>query len=66
MSSTLMLSRRSTEVKRVSYSDVGQYTRVGSVADYDNCMWARMIFGHSGSILHIITIYHTSDKAKHT
>ena len=28
---------------------VGPYTRVGRVADRENCMWANAIFKHSGS-----------------
>ena len=30
--------------------DVGPYTRVGRVADRENCAWASAIFEHSGSI----------------
>ena len=30
--------------------DVGPYTRVGRVADCENCAWASVIFYHSGSI----------------
>ena len=30
--------------------DVGPYTRVGRVADRENCTWASAIFEHSGSI----------------
>ena len=30
--------------------DVGPYTRVGRVADRENCMWASVIFERSGSI----------------
>ena len=30
--------------------DVGPYTRVGRVADHENCTWASTIFERSGSI----------------
>ena len=30
--------------------DIGPYTRVGRVADRENCMWASTILEHSGSI----------------
>ena len=30
--------------------DVGPYTRVGRVADRENCMWASAIFERSGSV----------------
>ena len=30
--------------------DVGPYTRVGRVADRENCVWVSTIFEHSGSI----------------
>ncbi len=30
--------------------DVGPYTRIGRVANHENCMWASAIFERSGSI----------------